>query len=136
MLNERLRSTRKRSGPSPRGKRPTLISLLFSNAYVRTLQTPLLGGRDFTHSDDMKSLKVMMIVNQAFAQQYFPGKDVLGKKLRPGSSNGTPSGPPRRENVAVVRPHNTRGLRRCIFRSANLQTGVACILWCARRWIR
>jgi hypothetical protein len=49
----------------------------------------------------MKSLQVM-IVNQAFAQKFFPGEDVLGKKLKPGAGNGTPGGPPWREIVGVV----------------------------------
>jgi len=49
----------------------------------------------------MKSLQVM-IVNGAFAQRFFPGEDVLGKKLKPGAGNGTPGGPPWREIVGVV----------------------------------
>jgi len=49
----------------------------------------------------MKSLQVM-IVNQAFAKKFFPGEQVLGKKLKPGAGNGTPGGPPWREIVGVV----------------------------------
>jgi len=44
----------------------------------------------------------VMIVNGAFAQRFFPGEDVLGKKLKPGAGNGTPGGPPWREIVGVV----------------------------------
>jgi hypothetical protein len=43
-----------------------------------------------------------MIVNHAFAQKFFPGEEVLGKKLKPGAGNGTPDGPPWREIVGVV----------------------------------
>ena len=35
-----------------------------------------------------------MIVNQAFAEKYFPGENVIGKKLKPGAGNGPPGGPP------------------------------------------
>ena len=41
-----------------------------------------------------------MIVNRAFAEKFFPGETVLGKKLKPGA--GTPHGTPWREIVGVV----------------------------------
>jgi predicted permease len=65
------------------------------------MQVPLLEGRDFTDGDDMNSSQVM-IVSQAFAQNYFPGEDALGKKLKPNANNGTPGGPPWREIIGVV----------------------------------
>jgi ABC-type lipoprotein release transport system permease subunit len=43
-----------------------------------------------------------MIVNQAFAQKFFPGESVVGKKLKPGAGTGDPAGPPWREIVGVV----------------------------------
>ena len=69
--------------------------------YFHTMQIPLLEGRDFTERDDMTSQQVM-IVNRAFAQKFFPGESVIGKKLKPGAGNGTPGGPPWREIVGVV----------------------------------
>jgi predicted permease len=87
--------------PAPPGQQPNVDLTYVSTDYFRTIQTPLLRGRDFTDDDDMKSQQVM-IVNQAFAQQYFPGEDVLGKRLKPGAANGTPGGPPWREIVGVV----------------------------------
>ncbi|HEV2710904.1 MAG TPA: ABC transporter permease [Edaphobacter sp.] len=87
--------------PAPEGQQPNIDLTFVSTDYFRTIQTPLLRGRDFTDDDDMKSQQVM-IVNQAFAQQYFPGEDVLGKRLKPGAANGTPGGPPWREIVGVV----------------------------------
>jgi putative ABC transport system permease protein len=64
------------------------------------MQIPVLEGRDFSARDDLKAPQVM-IVNQAFAQKFFPGEDVLGKKLKPGASVGS-GGPPWREIVGVV----------------------------------
>jgi len=87
--------------PLPKGQQPNADLTFISTDYFRTLQVPLLRGRDFTDSDDMKAPQVM-IINEAFAKQYFPGEDVLGKKLRPGASNGRPGGPPLREIVGVV----------------------------------
>jgi putative ABC transport system permease protein len=65
------------------------------------MQIPLVEGRDFTERDELKS-QAVMIVNQAFAQKFFPGEHVLGKKLKPGAGIGDPAGPPWREIVGVV----------------------------------
>jgi putative ABC transport system permease protein len=91
--------------PVPEGQQPNADLTLVSTGYFNTMQVPVLHGRDFSDADDMKSPQVM-IVNQAFAQQYFPGEDVLGKKLKPGAGNGSPGGPAWREIVGVV--GNTR----------------------------
>jgi putative ABC transport system permease protein len=87
--------------PAPEGQQPNVDLTYVSTDYFRTIQTPVLRGRDFTDDDDMKSQQVM-IVNQAFAQKYFSGEDVLGKRLKPGAANGTLGGPPWREIVGVV----------------------------------
>ena len=87
--------------PAPEGQRPSADLTLTSTEYFRTMQIPLLEGRDFSERDDTKSLQVM-IVNRAFAQKFFAGEEVLGKKLRPGAGNGTPGGTPWREIVGVV----------------------------------
>jgi predicted permease len=46
----------------------------------RTLQVKLKSGRFFTEADDANSPKVI-IINQVFAQKYFPGEDPIGKRL-------------------------------------------------------
>jgi len=87
--------------PVPEGQRPAADLSPISPEYFSTMQIPVLQGRDFSDRDDMKSPQVM-VVNQAFAQKYFPGESVIGKKLKPGAGNGTPGGPPWREIVGVV----------------------------------
>jgi putative ABC transport system permease protein len=87
--------------PVPESQQPVADVTAISAEYFHTMQIPLLDGRDFSERDDMKALQVM-IVNHAFAQKFFPGEDVLGKKLKPGAGNGTPGGPPWREIVGVV----------------------------------
>jgi putative ABC transport system permease protein len=47
--------------------------------YFRTLQLPLLRGREFTDADGPSSLRVA-IISRLMAQRYWPGEDVLGKR--------------------------------------------------------
>jgi macrolide transport system ATP-binding/permease protein len=46
----------------------------------RALHVKLKSGRFFTDADGPKSPKVV-VVNQAFAQKYFPGEDAVGKRF-------------------------------------------------------
>ncbi len=87
--------------PVPEGLRQSADLTPVTPDYFRTMRIPLLQGRDFSNRDEFKTLPVM-IVNRAFADKYFPGETVLGKKLKPGAGNGTPGGPPWREIVGVV----------------------------------
>jgi len=87
--------------PLPEGQRASADLDLVTPGYFRAMQVPVFKGRDFSERDDAKSAPVML-VNQAFAQKFFPGEEVLGKKLKPGAGNGTPDGPPWREIVGVV----------------------------------
>lgn len=87
--------------PVPEGQQPSADVAPVSPGYFSTMRIPLLEGRDFSERDDENTPQVM-IVNQAFAQKFFPGESVLGKKLKPGAGNGKPGGPPWREIVGVV----------------------------------
>jgi putative ABC transport system permease protein len=87
--------------PVPEGQQPSADTGPITPGYFRAMQIPLIEGRDFTERDEPKSQPVM-IVNQAFAQKFFPGESVLGKKLKPGAGTGDPAGPPWREIVGVV----------------------------------
>ena len=69
--------------------------------YFGTMRIPLLQGRDFTERDEAKATPVL-IVNQAFAQQFFPGENPVGKHIQAGISNGGPGTAPMREIVGVV----------------------------------
>jgi putative ABC transport system permease protein len=48
--------------------------------YFATMEIPLLRGRGFTAQDDQSAPQVA-IVNQAFAQKFFPNADVLGQRV-------------------------------------------------------
>jgi len=56
--------------------------------YFSTLKVPLLRGRAFNERDTKDSPRVI-IIDQAMAEQYFPGEDPIGKRLGvdPGNDN-------------------------------------------------
>ncbi|HTS04439.1 MAG TPA: ABC transporter permease [Candidatus Eisenbacteria bacterium] len=85
--------------PVPEGDRPSANLTPITSGYFDAMQIPVLKGRDFTERDD-ESGQPVMIVNRAFADKFFAGEQVLGKKLKPGA--GTKHGTPWREIVGVV----------------------------------
>jgi putative ABC transport system permease protein len=56
--------------------------------FFRSMGIPLLAGRDFTTADNVHGPGAMM-VNEAFAKKYFPGENAVGKRIKPGISDGT-----------------------------------------------
>jgi predicted permease len=48
--------------------------------YFRTMQIPLLAGRDFT-SQDTETTQPVVVVNQALADRYWPHQEAMGKRL-------------------------------------------------------
>ncbi|HMD08108.1 MAG TPA: ABC transporter permease [Candidatus Acidoferrum sp.] len=52
-----------------------------SEDYFQTLGIPLLRGRVFSE-DDVTAARHVMVINQAFARQYFPNEDPLGQKVK------------------------------------------------------
>jgi len=89
--------------PLPENDNAIFISV--GPRYFETMQTPLLLGREFDSHDDGKPS--VAIVNEAYAQRYFRGRNPLGQhvlaSLRPASEL---------EIVGVVKNTLTEGLRR------------------------
>src|SRR5436305_2825433 len=54
--------------------------------YFKTLKVPLPRGRTFNERDTKDSPRVI-IIDQAMAEQYFPGKDPVGKRLGVDAGN-------------------------------------------------
>ena len=52
-------------------------------AYLETMRTPLLAGRDFTDQETADTLPVA-IVNQALVDRYWPGQNAIGKRIQDG----------------------------------------------------
>src|SRR5262249_39365783 len=68
--------------------------------FFGTMGIPLLRARDFTERDDAQAPRVV-VVNEAFARKFFPGEEVLGKRIKPGATNGK-EGMRIREIIGVV----------------------------------
>jgi predicted permease len=52
-----------------------------SEDYFQTLGVPVLRGRVFSR-DDVASARRVMVINQAFANRYFPSEDPLGRQVK------------------------------------------------------
>jgi len=86
--------------PTEPSARPRSDMAYVTPAFFRTIGTPLLAGREFTERDDENGPPVV-IVNTAFAREFFPGENAVGKFIRSGASSSH-MGNPMREIVGVV----------------------------------
>ena len=66
--------------PEP-GHEPVLTPEAVSSGYFRTMQVPILQGRDFTAEDTADKSNVV-IVNAPLAEHFFPGQNPIGKSIR------------------------------------------------------
>jgi putative ABC transport system permease protein len=88
-------------------ERDTAIFVGATPGFFGTLQIPIVAGRDFTDGDARQSPAVA-IVNQRYADRYFPAQNPLGHRL-----SAVVRGEHRElEIVGVARSANTSGLRR------------------------
>jgi putative ABC transport system permease protein len=94
--------------PVAKGEQPSADFFAIEEDYFKTLGVSMLKGRDFNVHDGAKDQPVI-IVNQAFAQKYFPNEDPIGKRIRPGIST-TVTQPVMREIVGVVADVRNRNL--------------------------
>src|SRR5262249_52505821 len=68
--------------------RPRSDMAIVSPGFFGTMGIPLIRGRDFTERDSAEAPAVV-VVNQAFASKFFPGEDVIGKRIQPGVGSGS-----------------------------------------------
>jgi len=85
-------------GPS---NRPSARMAFATPGYLLTAGIPLLKGRFFTEQDNEKAPPVL-VVNKAFAEKYFPGEDVIGKRIMPGATGPGQKDDSMHEIVGVV----------------------------------
>jgi len=86
--------------PLPEGQRAAAPVRIIGTDYFTTAGIPVRQGRGFDQRDQLNSPPVV-IVNERFAQKYFPGQNVIGKRIKPGFS-ADDSGEKMREIIAVV----------------------------------
>ena len=67
--------------PVPAGEDPPTATVIHvSDGYFATIGAKMIGGREFTAQDRGDSPPVV-VVNEAFARQFFPGERAVGKTL-------------------------------------------------------
>jgi len=71
--------------PMPEGQRPGAPVRIIGLDYFQTMGIPVRQGRVFDPNDQYESAPVV-IVNERFAAKFFPGQNVIGKRIKPGFS--------------------------------------------------
>ena len=66
--------------PVKPGDEPSAFIRVIDPAYLRTMQMPLLRGREFSERDSASAPKVMLI-NQTMADKFWPGQDPVGSRV-------------------------------------------------------
>lgn len=94
--------------PAPPGERPSADFRLVSRDYFRTMGIRLIKGRDFDERDKPDTPGAV-VVNEFFADKFFPGEDPIGKRVRPNLSFEPGKEPTWREVVGVVNNVRHRG---------------------------
>ena len=86
--------------PLPDGQRPGAPVRIIGTDYFQTMGIAVRQGRVFDQTDRFDSTPVV-IVNERFANKFFPGQNVIGKRIMPGM--GADDSPEKmREIVGVV----------------------------------
>jgi putative ABC transport system permease protein len=87
--------------PSAPSERPHSNMAIVTPGYFATIGAPVIAGRDFTATDDEKHGRVL-VVNQAFAERFFPGQSAIGKRIKPGATSRRDNGSVSREIIGIV----------------------------------
>lgn len=72
-----------RPRPPTLGEHPFAVAREITPGYLQTLRIPLLRGRDISVTDTIDQPRVLL-VDQAFIDRWFPGEEVLGRRLNFG----------------------------------------------------
>jgi len=79
---------RAEGNPVPVNERPLGLTRSVMPGYFRTLEIPLLSGRDFTEQDKVDE-HFVVILSKSTAKKLFPNEDPLGRQMLFGTDNGT-----------------------------------------------
>jgi putative ABC transport system permease protein len=86
--------------PMPKGQQPESPTRMIDRDYFKTMGIPVLHGRGFEETDSLTSRPVV-IVNERFAEKFFPEQNPIGKRIQPSRSVDK-RGPLMRDIVGVV----------------------------------
>ena len=79
---------------------PRARAYVITAGYLETMEIPLKTGRQFDERDQ-RDAPPTVIINETLARNAFPNENALGKRIRPGLSDGAGM-PPEREIVGIV----------------------------------
>ncbi len=82
-----------RPAPPP-GQKESSVQKVITPGYLETLRVPLIRGRGFLPADRRDAPPVVLI-NQSFADRYYPGKDPIGLQIGLNYELGYPPNEPR-----------------------------------------
>jgi predicted permease len=82
-----------------------LPNMIVGPNYLRTMQIPLLAGRDFAR-EDKRNAQLVAIVNQAMAERYWPRQNAIGKAIRVYDQSYTVVGVARNSSYQDLRESN------------------------------
>jgi putative ABC transport system permease protein len=88
--------------PKPEAMRDSAAYHMVGPTYFRTLDIPIVRGRDFTDADRPDAPPVC-IVSEAFAKHFLRGRDPIGMRVSVAAMAFTSAKPVLREIVGVVR---------------------------------
>ena len=67
---------------TPGEQSPQVLVRRVTPDYFETLSIPLLAGRGFTNDDNRRDSERTVIVNETFAEHFWPGENPLDKRIR------------------------------------------------------
>ena len=75
--------------PAPPGQESETNMAAVTSGYFHALAIPLLSGRLYTAAEDWRDAPPVVVVNQAFARKFFPGRSPIGEHIVLGLSHTT-----------------------------------------------
>ena len=81
-----------------------IMNTVISPGYFKTMQIPIVEGRDFDNRDTPKT-KLVIVINQRMAEMLWPGESAIGKRIFIGTDSKEPL-----EVVGVVKTGKYRTL--------------------------
>jgi predicted permease len=91
--------------PASEGDMYHMLDYIVDPHYLKAMQIPLLAGRFFTENDNFNS-KLVVVIDEVLAKEYFPKGDAVGRVINQGDATHTASF----EIVGVVGHVNQWGL--------------------------
>lgn len=73
--------------PTESQRNPVADIAVVDTHYFRTMEVPLISGRNFSDLDTYKT-KPVAVIDQTLARQYWPGQDPLGQEIKFGFGRG------------------------------------------------